>query len=249
MTASSSVRPRTRLVIGGGGGLGAEIARALGDHGDPVLVADADLDAAESVVADLVGQGIAATPAAVDVTDERSVIAAVETADAIGGGLVAVVNAAGVPGRIPFADLDDARWQRVMDVNLRGAFLVASAAVRVLRVRRSGVLVSIASVAGVRPSPGSVAYSASKAGVVAMSRSLAAEVAAEGVRVWAVCPPAIETGMFLRMLHDDDDGARRIAEEAARPLGRVVTAAEIAAHVAFLVDGGGPPYVADGLVW
>jgi NAD(P)-dependent dehydrogenase (short-subunit alcohol dehydrogenase family) len=240
---------RTRLVIGGGGGLGAEIARSLGGLGDPVLVADADLDAARGVAAALVEEGIDASSTVIDVTDVRTVATAVESADAIGGGLGAVVNAAGVPGRVPFADLDAARWQRVIDVNLTGAFHVAAAAVQVFRRRRGGVLVSIASVAGVRPSPGSVAYSASKAGVVAMSRSLAAEVAAEGVRVWAVCPPAIETGMFLRMLADDDDGARRIAEEAARPLGRVVTAAEIAAQVAFLVDGGGSPYAADGLVW
>jgi NAD(P)-dependent dehydrogenase (short-subunit alcohol dehydrogenase family) len=174
----------------------------------------------------------------------------VDAADRLGAGLEAVVNAAGVPGRIPFAELDASRWARVIDVNLTGAFHVAAAAVAVLRRRGAGTLVTIASAAATRPSPGSVAYSASKAGVLALSRSLAAEVAGEGVRVWAVCPPAIETGMFLRMIAEDpDENARRIAEEAARPLGRVITAAEIAASVGFLVDGGGPPYAAESLVW
>lgn len=245
----SDATARTRLVVGGGGGLGAEIARVVGHGGDPVVIADADADAAAAVAASLKADGIAATSLRVDVTDEHSVAEVVERADAIGHGLGAVVNAAGIAGRVPFGELDVQHWRRVIEVNLHGAFLVASASVRVLRRRRAGVLVSIASVAAVRPSPGSVAYSASKAGVLAMSRSLAAEVAGEGVSVWAVCPPAIETGMYLRMLGDDDEGARRIAQEAARPLGRVVTAAEVAALVHFLVEGGGPPYAADSLVW
>jgi NAD(P)-dependent dehydrogenase (short-subunit alcohol dehydrogenase family) len=240
---------QTRLVIGGAGGLGSVIAERLARDGDPVVVADADGAAADRAAAALLAAGLDATGSFVDVTDPESVHAAVRGADRVGSRLGAVVNAVGVEGRVPFDDLDLATWRRVIDVNLTGAFTVAASCIPLFRRRRSGVLVTVASVAAARPSPGSVAYSASKAGVVGLSRSLAAEVASEGVRVWAVCPPAIETGMYLRMLEADDEGARRIAAEAVRPLGRVVRPAEIAALVGFLVEGDGPPYGAEGLVW
>jgi 3-oxoacyl-[acyl-carrier protein] reductase len=237
----------SQLVVGGGGGLGVHLARALAPLGGTVVVADAALDDAQRVADDLVAAGHAALALHVDVGRPESVAAAVAAADACGG-LAGVVNAAGVTGRIPFAELDEARWARVLEVNLTGAFRVAAAAVPVLRERGGGVIVTIASAAALRPSPGSVAYAAAKAGVVALSRSLAAEVAADGIRVWAVCPPAIETGIFLRMLGESDDHARRIAEEARRPLGRVITPQEVAALVRFLVEGEGPPYGAESYV-
>lgn len=235
------------LVVGGGGGLGAHLADALATLGGTVVVADSSLEDAQRVAGGLEGDGHAAVALHIDVTRAESVDAAVAAADAHGG-LAGVVNAAGVTGRIPFADLDETRWSRVLEVNLHGAFRVAAAAVPVLRARGGGVIVTIASAAALRPSPGSVAYAAAKAGVVGLSRSLAAEVAADGIRVWAVCPPAIETGIFLRMLHESDDHARRIAEEARRPLGRVITPQEVAALVRFLVEGEGPAYGAESFV-
>lgn len=241
--------PGSLLVVGGGGGLGRHLVLSLARLGAPVVVADAVIEAAETVAGEAAALGLEVLARPVDVTDQASVDRVVAAADALDG-LVGVVNAAGITGRVPFHELDEQRWTRVVDVNLHGAYRVAAAAIPVLRARGGGVLVNIASAAALRPSPGSVAYAAAKAGVVALSRSLAAEVAAHGIRVWAVCPPAIDTGIFQRMLAEagGDEHARRIAEEARRPLGRVVTPEEIAEVVRFLVQGGGPPYAAEPLV-
>lgn len=239
---------RTHVVFGGGGGLGGHIVTALGGLGGAVVVADADEGAATRVAGAAAEGGHRAIATAADVRDHAQVAAAVALADGIGGGLRTVVNAVGISGRARIDDLTEERWTTLVDVNLGGVVRVARAAVPVLRARGGGVIVNVASVAGLRASPGSSAYSATKGGVVAFSRSLAAEVASDGVRVWAVCPPALDTGMYVRMLDDGDGDAVRIAEEAARPLGRVMRPEEIAELVAFLASGAGPPYGAEPLV-
>jgi 3-oxoacyl-[acyl-carrier protein] reductase len=236
------------VVLGGGGGLGEHVVAALGRTGDPVIVADADGAAAARVAAIARDAGADAVAATVDVRDKAAVDALVALADGRGSGLATVVNAFGLPGRVAIEELTEERWSALVDVNLGGVVRVARAAVPVLRARGGGVIVNIASAAALRPSPGSTAYSATKGGVVAFSRSLAAEVAADGIRVWAVCPPAIETGMYVRMLADMDDAARLIAAEAARPLGRVIRPEEIADLVGYLAAGKGPPYGAEPLV-
>jgi len=236
------------LVLGGGGGLGAHVVSALGSLGGVVVVADADIDAAGRVTDAARSDGLDAVATFVDVRDTRAVGAAVALADASGAGLGSVVNAVGVTGRVRIDELTDERWSTLVDINLGGVVRVARAAVPVLRARGGGVIVNIASAAGLRPSPGSAGYSATKGGVVAFSRSLAAELAPDGIRVWALCPPAIETGMYIRMLEESDDDAIRIVSEARRPLGRVIRPEEIADLVAYLVRGEGPPYVAEPIV-
>lgn len=254
MNASSP----THLVVGGGGGLGAHVVTAVGALGGAVVIADVDPDAAERVAETARGQGIDASAAVVDVRDDSSVAALVAHADAVGAGLGSVVNAVGVTGRHRIEDLTDELLTTLLDVNVGGVVRVARSAVAVLRRRRhGGVVVNIASAAGLRPSPGSSGYSATKGAVVAFSRSLAAELATEGIRVWAVCPPAIETGMYLRMLDelddvddgdDRDDDARRIVAAAGAPVGRVIRPDEVADLVAYLVSGRGPPYGAEPYV-
>jgi 3-oxoacyl-[acyl-carrier protein] reductase len=241
---------RAHLVVGGAGGLGEHVVGILGMRGGRVVVADLDGAAAERVAAGARARGADATSVEIDVRSESSVAAAVDVADSAGGGIGSVVNAAGIAGRHRIEDLSDAVLAMLLDVNVAGVVRVCRSAVAAMRRRRAGVIVNVASAAAVRPSPGSCGYSASKGAVVAFSRSLAAEVAPEGIRVWAICPPAIETGMYSRMLaavaHDDD--AQRIIDDARRPLGRVVQPDEVADLIAYLIEGRGPPYGAEPYV-
>jgi NAD(P)-dependent dehydrogenase (short-subunit alcohol dehydrogenase family) len=238
---------RAHLVVGGGGGLGEHVVAALGARSDPVVVGDIDLAAAERVAAAAVARNVAATAVAVDVRDTDSVEAAIGYADGIGDGLFSVVNAAGVGGRYRIEDLSDERLAALLDVNFVGTVRVTRAAVPALRRRGGGVVVNVASAAALRPNPGSSGYAASKGAVVAFSRSVAAELAGENIRVWAVCPPAIEAGMYLRVLATEED-ADRLAAEARRPVGRVVQPQEVADLIAYLVAGTGPPYGAEPYV-
>lgn len=235
------------LVVGGGGGLGAHIVAAIGARGGPLVVADIDVEAAARVVTDVLAHGVTATALAVDVRDATSVDAAIDFADGFADGLRSVVNASGVGGRYPIEDLSDDRLAGLLDVNVAGVVRVSRSAVRALRRRGGGVLVNIASAAALRPNPGSCGYSATKGAVVAFSRSLAAELAPEHIRVWAVCPPAIETGMYTRVLAEDRD-ADRLAAEARHPIGRVIQPEEIADLISYLVEGTGPPYGAEPYV-
>ena len=129
----------------------------------------------------------------------------------------------------PLADTDPTEWDRVHSVNLRGAWLVARAAVPLMRRRGGGAIVFTASISGMRGHPGSGAYAASKAGVLGLSRSLAAEVAGDGIRVNCVCPGAVATPM---------GGTLEELEPFARinPLGRVALPEDIAAAITFLAS-------------
>jgi NAD(P)-dependent dehydrogenase (short-subunit alcohol dehydrogenase family) len=238
---------RVHFVVGGGGGLGEHVVAALGAQGGSVVVGDVDFEAAQRVATAAASRGIDANAVAVDIRDPESVEAAIGYADGIGGGLLSVVNAAGVGGRYRIEELSDERLAALLDVNFVGTVRVTRSAVHGLRRRGGGVIVNVASAAALRPNPGSSGYSASKGAVVAFSRSVAAELAGENIRVWAVCPPAIETGMYLRVIATDED-AERLSVEARRPLGRVVQPQEVADLIAYLVAGTGPPYGAEPYV-
>jgi 3-oxoacyl-[acyl-carrier protein] reductase len=129
----------------------------------------------------------------------------------------------------PLMGADD--WQEVVDANLSGTFHCTSAAVRLMLARKSGVIINVASAAGIRAAVGQVNYSAAKGGVLALTRSLAAELAPRGVRVNAVVPGLLSTGMATRLDH------RIVAEQQARiPLGRAGSAQEVARVVLFLAS-------------
>ena len=197
--SAMTVAGRTHLVVGGGGGLGEHVVTALGALGGagrrrrrrPRRAADASPRPPTT-------RGLTASAVAVDVRDDAERRRRVDGAAAVGSGLGSVVNAVGVSGRYRIEDLigrtpgDAARRQR-----RRCRARVPRGGPRDARRGDGGVIVNVASAAALRPSPGSSGYSATKGAVVAFSRSLAAELATEDIRVWAVCPPAIETGMYV----------------------------------------------------
>ena len=216
------------IVSGGSGGIGAATCRALSAAGHHVLVGyGGNAAAAEEVVASLAGPGEACH---LDVTEEDSVTAAVARAVELGT-LAVVVNNAGIADDDLLLRLDAARFDRTVEVNLRGAFLLSKAAVRPMLRNRGGRIVNVASVVALRGNAGQTAYAASKAGLIGFSKSLAREVARKAITVNVVAPGFVTTAMTEQL----DDSARE-ALTAMAPTGKPVPAEEVAAAIAFLAS-------------
>ncbi len=221
---------RRALVTGGGSGIGLATARLLRGEGAAVALLDRNED---RVLRRAEETGSAAVAA--DVADPGAVSAAVGAAsEALGGPPDLVVNAAGIYRFGPALDLGPEAWTEILDINLRGSFLVAREAAG--RLRAAGVggsIVNIASVAALvadRVEP-AAHYNASKAGVVAMTKQLAVEWAPYGIRVNVVCPGPILTPM-LSLTEDPDIADRYVREHI--PLGRFGRPEEVAAVIGFL---------------
>jgi 3-oxoacyl-[acyl-carrier protein] reductase len=216
------------LVTGGSGGIGAATCRALAAAGHTVLVGyGGNADAAAKVAADCSGP---AEPVALDVTDEAQVTAAVARATELGT-LAVVVNNAGVADDDLLLRLDPERFDRTVEVNLRGAYLVSRAALRPMLRARAGRIVNVASIVALRGNVGQTAYAASKAGLIGFSKSLAREVARKGITVNVVAPGFVATAMTDAL----PDRARE-SLLAQAPTGRAVEADEVAAAIAFLAS-------------
>jgi 3-oxoacyl-[acyl-carrier protein] reductase len=219
---------RVALVTGGSGGLGAAICEALAADGFTVLVGyGGNAAAAEAVAAACDGPAEAIR---IDVTDEDSVTAAVEHATSLGP-LAVAVNDAGITDDDLLLRLSTRQFDRTIEVNLRGAFLVSKAVLRPMLRARYGRIVNVASVVALRGNVGQTAYAASKAGLIGFSKSLAREVARKGITVNVVAPGFVASAMTDAL----PDAARQALIDLA-PSGRPVTAAEVAATIGFLAS-------------
>lgn len=214
----------TALVTGAAAGIGAAIARLLHDEGALVHLADIDGEAGESLAAEL---GHRASYVPLDVTDEASWQAAVEGRP----GLTTLVNCAGAALRRPLLETSAEEFRRIIDLNLTGTFL----GIRCVgpHLASGGSIVNISSLNGVLPTAGLGAYVASKAGVSALTRVAALELAGRGVRVNAVCPGSIDTGITDGADFADVDWAAYLR---TIPMGRRGLADEVARAVLYLAS-------------
>jgi NAD(P)-dependent dehydrogenase (short-subunit alcohol dehydrogenase family) len=220
---------RTALVTGAARGIGFAIAERLLADGARVAMLDRDGALLERAAA-RVGPGARALVAAV--TRTADVDAAVKAAHDWHGRLDVVVNNAGITGRsFPTWELTDEDWHQVIAVDLTSVFLVCRAAVTLMRPRRSGRIVNIASIAGKEGNPTLVPYSTAKAGVIGLTKALAKEVATQGILVNAVAPAVIGTDMLQQMEKSTVDMLI-----AKIPMGRVGRPDEVAALVAWLAS-------------
>jgi NAD(P)-dependent dehydrogenase (short-subunit alcohol dehydrogenase family) len=217
------------VVTGGASGIGAAVVEQLRQRGARVGVLDLDpsrVEAADDVL-----------PVRCDVGDDASVRAAVDEVVARFGGLDVVVNNAGIGAQGAVGDNSDDEWHRVWDVNVLGLVRVTRAALPHLRASRSAAVVNTGSIAATRGLPQRALYSATKGAVHALTRAMAADHLHEGIRVNAVAPGTADTPWVARLLEAaDDPEAERAALDARQPHGRLVTADEVAAAVAYLAS-------------
>jgi 3-oxoacyl-[acyl-carrier protein] reductase len=216
------------LVTGAGRGLGRAIACALHRDGYKVAVTDVDATAAVSLAQSLSADGSTARAYALDVSSAQQIADVFALVSRDLGLPDALVNNAGVYPSDPILDMPEAAWDRVLDTNLKGAFLCCQAFARLRLAPSGGAIVNIASTAAFSARVGAAHYSASKAGLVMLTKSLAQELGAYGIRVNAVAPGLVEVDaghvsaeykeMFLKMV----------------PRGRVGTPEDIAETVRFL---------------
>lgn len=228
------------LISGGGSGIGRAVARNLAGAGNRVLLVGRTAEKLEATRAEL-PEPAAHRVLACDVRDAAGLAAGLEAAG-LEEGLAGVISAAGVGGANHYGP--DDRWDEVLEINLTGAYRTVHEALPYLR-RRDGYrsVVFISSVLARLGVPGYSAYCAAKAGLLGLTRSLAAELAPEKILVNAINPGWVDTAMateglegFAKAAGCDLDEARR-RQLAVVPLGKMSTPEEIAATVAFLVDG------------
>lgn len=227
---------RTLLVTGGSIGIGRATAVAFAQAGYHVVITDVleaqGIDAAAQIRA----AGGSASFVRMDVRSTAGVDEVVAAVNAEFGAIDALVLNAGIAHKVPLAQLDDERWDHTLDIDLKGMFRVARAALPAMRARRSGAVVCLTSLMGVAWGwKEHVHYSAAKSGVIGLMRGLAAEVAADGVRVNAVAPGYVRTAQLLSEEHSL--GLAGAEAAAARvPLQRIGEPEDIADVILFLAS-------------
>lgn len=232
-----SVETKVAIVTGSAGGIGEATARAIARRGVRVVVADLRADAAAETARSLRTEGLEAEAEAVDVGDQASVGGMVANVLSRWGRIDILVNNAGVESSQPFLEIGLEEYERVMRINVTGAWLCSQAVIPAMLRQKNGCIVNISSVAGQRGGGllGTAAYSTSKGAVIALSKALAREFARSGIRVNAVAPSLTMTDFAQRQLEKlDQSTLDRVI--AMTPLGRAAKPAEIASVIAFLAS-------------
>jgi 2-keto-3-deoxy-L-fuconate dehydrogenase len=215
------------LVTGGASGIGRATAELLAERGARVAVLDLDPSPVDEP---LLGHRA-------DVTDDASVREAVAAAVAGLGGLDVLINNAGIGAQGTVEENDDDEWRRVFDVNVLGMVRVSRAALPYLRRSEHAAIVNTCSVAATAGLPGRALYSATKGAVQSLTLAMAADHVRDGIRVNCVNPGTADTPWVARLLDAaDDPEAERAALNARQPMGRLVSADEVAAAIAYLAS-------------
>ena len=226
------LRGRVALVTGGSRGIGAAVARELGDAGAEVVVNYvSSAAAAEAVCKEIRDAGGSARAVAGDISTPDGAAALVNEVESDVGPIAILVCNAGITRDNLIMKLSDDDWRAVVDTNLGGAFFTCRAVARPMLKRRAGAIVTMSSIVGVHGNAGQTNYAASKAGLIGLTKALAKELGGRGIRVNAIAPGYISTE-----LTDALPEAAREAILAGTPLGRLGDPADVARAVRFLVS-------------
>jgi 3-oxoacyl-[acyl-carrier protein] reductase len=223
---------RVAIVTGGGRGIGRAIALRLSEAGATVVVNDVgSAEPANSVVEEIKAAGRQSLAVLADISVKADVERLAETAKDAFGKIDILVNNAGIARDQLILRMSDEEWDKVLTVNLKGAFLCSRAVLRHMIRQRWGRIISIASIVGIVGNPGQANYGASKAGIIGLTRTLAKEVGSRQITVNAVAPGFIDTEMTQRLGESwKEELKNRI------PLGYVGSPRDVAEAVAFLAS-------------
>ncbi len=236
------LQDKTAVVTGGGRGIGAAIARALAEAGAELIISARTRTQIEAVAAELNGAGHRVQALTCDVTDEQSVAELARAAHERVGRIDILVNNAGVAHSAPLRRINLDDWNRLFAVNATGTFLCTRAFLPGMVERGWGRVVNVASIAALSGAKYIAAYAAAKHAVLGLTRSVAAEVAANGVTVNAVCPGYVDTEMTresveriaLKTGMSNDQALQAILDQT--PQGRLIAPEEVAHVVLALCD-------------
>ncbi|WP_105384482.1 SDR family NAD(P)-dependent oxidoreductase [Neorhizobium alkalisoli] len=229
---------RSVVVTGAGSGIGLSTAELLIEAGWHVVAADRDASALERLGERLANRN-AITLAPLDVTDEAAVEQLADRCRLLDAPLAALVNSAGIAANVRFADTTTDMLRKIYEVNVIGAFALSQALAPVLRENGGGSIVHIASVSGIKGNLGRSAYGASKGALITLTKIMAVELADDLIRVNAIAPGPIETPM----VKENHTAVTREEWQRTVPMRRYGQPEEIAAAIAFLVDGKQSSYV------
>ncbi|WP_217169102.1 SDR family NAD(P)-dependent oxidoreductase [Streptomyces sp. AC512_CC834] len=227
MSEPSDLSGLRALVTGGASGIGAATAGLLAGRGADVAVLDLDPSPVDKPLRAYAG----------DVSDDASVRSAVAAAAHELGGIDILVNNAGIGAIGTVEDNEDAEWHRVLDVNVLGMVRTTRAALPHLRASAHAAVVNTCSIAATAGLPQRALYSASKGAVLSLTLAMAADHLGDGIRVNCVNPGTADTPWIGRLLdRATDPAAERAALDARQPMGRLVTAGEVAAAIVYLAS-------------
>src|SRR5499425_3161375 len=230
-----TLEKKVAIVVGAANGIGRATARAFAEAGAAVTCADVEEAGAKTTAAEIERGGAHALPVHLDVTEAASCRAAVAAAMERFGGLdVLLYGAADSDRAATVLEMDEAAWDRVIRVNLTGAFLMVKAAIPAMIARGGGSVILIASQLGRVGSPGRPAYCATKGALIQLAKVLAADHAAHGIRANTLSPGAIETRRMLRRWRDMDEARAMMGPKHL--LGRIGQPEEIARAAVFLAS-------------
>jgi 3-hydroxybutyrate dehydrogenase len=234
----AGARPRVVFVTGGGRGIGRAIALAFAEPAATIAIAARSAGQLEETASAVRDRGAKAIPLAMDVTDARTVSAAVTQLGGSVEGIDVLVNNAGIGGGQPVQASDDSAWRRIIETNVIGTYLVTRAALPLMR--DGSRIINMSSVLGRFGVPGYTAYCTSKHAVIGFTRALALELAPRAIAVNAVCPGWVETDMAVegmtlgaQAMGTSYEEFRRRALKAV-PIKRIIQPEEVARLVRFL---------------
>lgn len=223
----TSFEGKVVLVTGAAGGIGRAAALAFGRAGACVVVADTSVDGGHATAAMIVEAGGKALFVQTNVTRASDVEALIDKTVSYYGKLDCAFNNAGIEEEhLPLADADEAMYDRIMNVNVKGTWLCMKYQIRQMLKQGGGSIVNTASVAGLVGAPTQPIYSASKHAVVGMTKTAAAEYARDGIRINSVCPGVVNTPMMARALEREPLREKKLRN--VHPLGRFGEPGEIA---------------------
>lgn len=222
---------KTALITGSARGIGKAIAERFAGHGAKIVISDVLLDLAEATAAEFKSKGYEALAVKANVTDAGEVAHLIDETVARFQTLDILVNNAGITRDTLLVRMSEEDWDKVLDINLKGAFLVTQAAAKIMMKQRSGRIINISSVVGRMGNAGQANYAASKAGLIGLTKAVAKELAGRNVTVNAVAPGYIATEMTEKL-----SPAAKEAFLANIPLKRAGTPGDIAGVVAFLAS-------------